>query len=130
MPEQLFITASRTQLRIATSKGQLTVEDLWSLSLKDLDAIAVSLDSQVGARKSFLENPDTRAGKAESQAKLALDIIKFVIDAKQTENKLAVAARDRKARQEFLENLLERKKMAELESLSTADIQAQIDALG
>ena len=44
--EQLFITASREKLRFASSKGLLTTEDLWSLSLTSLDAIYIVLSDE------------------------------------------------------------------------------------
>ena len=88
----LFLAASRRQLRFATGKGYATVEDLWSLSLKSLDAIAVALDEQIKpGRKSFLENPDARASEAEADNNLRLEILKAVITVKQDENKAAYA---------------------------------------
>lgn len=128
---QLFVAASRCKLRIATAKGSLTVEDLWDLSLKALDDIAVKLDAQLAppARRSFLENPDVKADVKMEQDRLALEIIKVVIETRQAENKATYAARQKADQVQFLKGLLEKRKMAELESLSAEEIEAQLKAL-
>lgn len=51
----MFKQASKMKLRFATSKGNLSVEDLWDLSLPVLDKLAVSYDEELAKspRKSF-----------------------------------------------------------------------------
>lgn len=131
MQDQLFLTASRRQLRFATSRGHLTTEDLWSLNLKQLDALAVSIDEQVkpGGRKTFLENPDTKANEAEADNALRLEILKTVITIKQDENKAALAESGKRRQKEFLKDLLDRKKIGEMEAMTVEQIEAQLKAL-
>lgn len=126
-----FVLASRRQLRFNTVKGGLTVEDLWTLDLKKLDAIAVDVDSQVkpGARKTFLENPDTKADQAAADNELRLEVLKFVIGVKQEENKAARAASERRTQIAFLNDLLKKKELANLEGLSVDQIKAQLQVL-
>jgi hypothetical protein len=132
MQDQLFLTASRRQLRFATTRGHLTVEDLWSLTLKQLDALAVSIDEQVkpGGRKTFLENPDTKANEADADNKLRLEILTTVIGIKQDENKAALAEASTRRQKEFLKDLLGRKKIGEMEAMTVEQIEAQLAALG
>ena len=40
----MYKEASRKKTRFATSKGSLSAEQLWDLSIADLDTLAVSLD--------------------------------------------------------------------------------------
>ena len=50
-----FKQASKEKLRIQTNKGLLSVEQLWDLSLSDLDILAVSLENEYkeSGKKSF-----------------------------------------------------------------------------
>lgn len=126
-----FVQASRRQLRFQTAKGQFSTEDLWTLSLKDLDAIAVRVDETVkpGGRKTFLENPDRKADDAAIDNELRLEVLKFVIDVKQAENKAAKARADKRTQLDFLNSLLQKKQLEKLEGLSVEEIQAQMAAL-
>jgi hypothetical protein len=132
MQDQLFLTASRRQLRFATPRGPVTVEDLWNLSLKSLDALAVSIDEQVkpGGRKTFLENPDTKGREADADNKLSLDILTAIIVIQQDENKTALAEASTRRQKEFLKDLLGRKKIGEMEAMTVEQIEAQLAALG
>ena len=127
----MFVDASRRQLRFDTSKGQLSTEDLWSLSLKSLDEMGIRIqDTLQPERKSLLENPDTAATKIGNDNRLRLEIIKFVITTKQEENKAARAEGDKLRQKEFLKELLNKKKIDQLEGLSLEEIEAQLAALG
>lgn len=126
-----FLAATKKKLRFVTTGGHYSVEDLWDLSLKDLDRIAVKIDETLsaGSRKSFLENPDPKASAARSEDELRLEILKAVIGAKQDENKATRAARDKASQKAFLEGLLEKRKIDALESLPLEEIQKQLAAL-
>ena len=54
----MFKQASKIKLRFATSKGYLSVEDLWDLSLPTLDKLAVSYDEELAKspRKCFISD--------------------------------------------------------------------------
>ena len=45
----IFEKASRLQLRFASTKGSLSVEDLWGLSLESLDTLAKAVNKQIKA---------------------------------------------------------------------------------
>ena len=54
----LFEIASRNKLRVPTTKGDLTVEQLWDLPLKSanglsLDSIAIALNKQLESKARF-----------------------------------------------------------------------------
>ena len=73
----MYKQASKMKLRFATSKGNLSVEDLWDLSLPALDRLAVSYDEELAKspRKSFITN-DT---PSNSELELKFNIVKDVI---------------------------------------------------
>ena len=43
----MFEKASRIKLRYSTNRGVLSVEDLWDLSLEQLDPIAINLSKRL-----------------------------------------------------------------------------------
>lgn len=125
--DNLFVTATRKKLRFPTNKGEIPVEDLWDLSLTSLDAVAVNLDDQIqkGGRKSFIGRRDTTASVNETK----LDIVKVIIEVKQAEAEAAKTRAEKASQKEFLNSLLEKKKIAQLEGLSVDEIEKQLAAL-
>ena len=51
-----FEKASKLKLRFSTNRGELSIEDLWDLSLESLDQIAVAIDKalETAGKKSFI----------------------------------------------------------------------------
>lgn len=109
------------KLRFATSKGNLSVEDLWDLSLPALDRLAVSYDEELAKspRKSFITN-DT-----PSNSELEFNIVKDVITDKLKDKAAREAAE--KAR---LTELLAKKQSEKMESMSEDEIRQRLAELG
>jgi hypothetical protein len=131
MSNNLFELASRKQLRFTSGKGDITTEDLWSLSLRSLDTMAVNLHGKIEKTPttSFLENPDRKANTELVEDQLRLEILKHVISVKQDENKAVLAQRDKVQERQTLEALLEKKRLNSLDDLSEEDLKARIAAL-
>ena len=74
----IFEKASKAKLRFSTSRGQLSTEDLWDLSLESLDQIAVAIDKalETAGKKSFIGKRDT----TNTTLELQLEILKHIID--------------------------------------------------
>lgn len=131
MENNLFIQAAKSKLRFRTETGHLTVEDLFDLSLQSLNRIGQVIISELKpGSTSLLENPDPRVSAATAENELRLEIIKFVIETKQSENKAAVAASLNRRQREFLEGLKEKRQIDAMESLTLEEIDAQLAALG
>lgn len=127
----LFIKATRAKLRFNTGRGQLTTEDLFELTLKDLDRVGQAIIAELKpGSTSLLENPDPKVSAASAENDLRLEIIKFVIATKQEENKAAVAASLNRRQREFLVSLKEKRQIDAMESLTVEEIDAQLAALG
>lgn len=124
MSEALFIKASREQFRFATRRGVVATEDLWTLSLEDLDTMAIALSAKITAETaSFLKGP--KKNKSEDAHKL--EIIKFVIETRQTE---AEAKKDRAMKAKRVQTLkaaLAERSESELKSKTSEELQALID---
>lgn len=120
---KMFEIATRMKYRF-TYKGQLSVEDLWDLSLEALDTIFKNLNKEIKASaEESLLNTKT---KATEEIENKIEIIKYIVVAKQTEAK---ARLDAKAKREKLAKLYELKERAEnktLENMSVAEIENMI----
>lgn len=129
--QSIFLLSTRKKLRFKGNKGEYSTEDLWDLSLKDLDAMAVSISESIdnSSKRSFLENPDPKARAAFSEAKLKLDVIVAVINIRQEENKQKAADAERRQRLSTLEEALAEKKVESLKGMSPEDLEKEIAAL-
>ena len=77
----IFEKAARKKMRFATSKGDLNSEQIWNLSLNELDVAARMVNSELKGvtEESFIKvEPDPRA----AEIKLQLDVLKRVIEVK------------------------------------------------
>lgn len=76
-----FKLASQQKLRFQTTKGLLSVEQLWDLSLDELDALAVSLEIEhkQSAKKSFLVKTSTKDKTAQLRFDLVIDILNTLV---------------------------------------------------
>jgi len=125
--ENLFIEASRKQLRFSTTSGQLNVEDLWDLSLTSLDTIAKGLNKQVkeAAEESFIK---TRSA-ANKVLELKLEIVKYVIKVKMAEAEEKANAVEKKAKKEKLLSLIAEKQDEGLKAKSIEELQKELEAI-
>lgn len=123
----MFKQASKMKLRFATSKGNLSVEDLWDLSLPVLDKLAVSYDEELAKspRKSFITN-DT---PSNTGLELKFNIVKEIITDKLKEKADKEAAKSKSAERERLLELLAKKQSEKLESLSEEELMKRISEL-
>lgn len=123
----MYKKALRTKLRFSTTKGKLTTEDLFDLSLVDLNNLAISLDKKLSEtpRKSFISDiaPDTQ------EDELRFNIVKDIITLKLAERNAAQTAKAKAAEKAQLLEILHRKKNEALENLSVAEIEAKLASL-
>ena len=123
----MYKKALRTKLRFSTTKGKLTTEDLFDLSLTDLNNLAIALDKKLSEtpRKSFISDltPDTQ------EDELRFNIVKDIITLKLVERNAAQNAKVKAAEKAQLLEILHRKKNEALENLSVEEIEAKIAEL-
>jgi hypothetical protein len=106
---ELFEKASRAKLRFETSKGNLTVEDLWVLPLSSgrnpsLDGIAISLNKAIKEtqEESFVATKST----GDTRTVLAFEVVKHIIAVRIQENDTKLVAVKDKARKERILGLI------------------------
>lgn len=120
----IFERASKQKLRFTTSKGLLSVEDLWDLSLESLDTIAVKIDKSLedSGTKSFIGKKNTENTKLTLQ----LEILKHIIQVKLDEKERKARRVEKQAKLSQLQELYASKSNQELESKSREEIQKMI----
>ena len=122
------VERTRMKLRFATSKGNLSVEDLQDLTLPSLDTIAVALDEELSKspKKSFIQevNPENEI------LQIKLNIVCDIITDKMTEKNEREQAKNKQAEKSRLLGILARKQEESLETLTEEELKKRIAELG
>lgn len=119
-----FKQATKEKLRFQTSKGNLTTEQLWDLSLTDLDNLAVELQNQYeeSGKKSFLVKRSVK----DKTTKLKFDVVLDVLQTKSEELEEAKQKAEDKAHNEKIIQLISEKKNEELKGKSVKQLEAML----
>lgn len=121
----LFEQATRNKLRFASSKGLLSTEDLWTLTLEQLNIIAVELNKELKETEiSFINST-----KANELLQLKFDVVKFIIDVKLAEKEEKKLKAERLAKKNQLLELINNKENEKLQSLSLDELKKQLEQL-
>ena len=121
----IFEKALRKKLRIATNRGECDVENLWDLTVEELNEIYGCLSSQVESeKKSLLETKET-----DSTAELAVEIVKHIVLTKVDEAKAAEKAEENKAMKQRILAIIAGKKTEELEGKSIEELNEMLNNL-
>lgn len=122
----IFEKATKEKIRFEY-KGFLTVEDLWDLSLTDLNEIYKSLVKQKksASEESLLDKETTKDVLLNTQIKL----VKHIFDEKEAEKERAKQAIDRKERKEKIMSIIAKKQDSELEEKSSEELKDMLNEL-
>lgn len=120
----IFERASRGKTRFSTSKGELSTEELWDLSLQSLDTIAKNVNKQLKteSEESFIEVKTT----ANTELELKLEILKHVIASKQAYAAGVKAKAEKQAKLGQLKELVAQKSNEALSQKSVEELSAMI----
>jgi len=123
----MFEKATRMKLRIATGKGNLSVEDLWDLNLAQLNEVAKGLNRRVKelGEEDFLKVEK----KEETLTRFSFDIVLHILNAKKKEAEEAVSIKAKKEERQKLLAALDAKKEAGIANLSEEEIKAKLAEL-
>ena len=124
--ENMFEVAVRSKLRFPY-KGMVSVEDLYDLSVTNLDTVFKSLNSQVKQAKeeSLL---DTKT-KEDEVLDLQIEIVKCIVKVKLEEEAARLQAKEKKEKKQKLLSILSEKQENELQNKSVDEIQAMLAEL-
>ncbi|ACO94367.1 conserved hypothetical phage protein [Shigella phage Ag3] len=120
----MFDKATRLKLRFESNKGLLSVEQVWDLSLNALNEMAKSLSRQVKAAETDEEDFIGTKSAVDSELQLRFDVVKHIIGVKLKERDDSKDAAERKANNQVILELIQRKKQQELENKSVEELEA------
>lgn len=124
----MFEKASKLKLRFNVARGNISTEDLWDLSLQDLNIVAKALSRRLkqDQEEDFLEEKSTE----DTITKLKFDLVIHVLDVKKEEKNDRESASERKVQKQKLMGILSKKQDESLEELSEKELKKKIKALG
>lgn len=117
----MYKEASKQKLRIDSPRGGLAVEQLWDLSLAELDALAVALQEEhkASGKKSFL----VKTSKKDKTLKLKFDIVVDILTTKVEDDEKSLNALENKAHNQNILALIAEKKNEELQGKSIEELE-------
>ena len=127
----IFEQATRRGLRFDSSKGVLTVEDLWNLPLTsetktNLDEIAINLNNKLkGSSVSFV----SQAQKVSDDDVLRFELVKHIIEVRVAERDAAQLAEARRQQRAALQELISRKEAEALGEKSLDELRELLSQL-
>jgi hypothetical protein len=124
---ELFEKATKEKDRWETSKGMLSAEDLWDLSLPSLDTIAKAVNKKLKeeSEESFISAKTSSNETLERK----LNVLKHIIGVKLAEKEATKSRMERLAKIHQLKELAVSKANEQLASKSLEEIQKMIAEL-
>lgn len=120
----MYKEALQKKLRFKTNKGMITTEDLFDLSLQNLNTLAIMLDKKISEapKKSFIEELPAE----ENDDELRFSIVKDVINIKLKARKDNIDKAQANAQKKRILEILAKRNDEELEKKSTEELCAML----
>lgn len=126
MSKNMFEIATRTKMRFPF-KGMITVEDLWDLSVQNLDKVFKALNSQ---RKEAQEESLLSAkSSADEVLDTQIEIVKYIVGVKLDEQAARLKAAENKEKKQKIMALMAKKDDEALENMSKEELQKLLDEI-
>lgn len=123
---ELFIWATRNKARFPF-KGMIGVEDLWDLSLTNLDNIFKNLKSQ--ERKASEESLLNVRSKEDQELTKKIEIIKYIVSVKLADMESARKAAENKEKKQKIMALMAKKDDEAMENMSKEELEKMLAEL-
>ena len=123
---KLFETATRNKMRFPF-RGMISVEDLWDLSLKNLDLVFKTLNAE--AKKSEEESLLETKSKENEELSNKIEIVKYIVNIKLEEKKTRENARKNAEMKQRLLEIKAKRQDAALENMSDEDLDKMLAEL-
>ena len=126
MSKNMFEVATREKMRFPF-KGMISVEDLWDLSVQNLDKVFKTLNSQ---RKEAQEESLLNTKSSEDEVlDTQIAIVKYIFDVKLDEQAARVKAAENKEKKQKIMALMAKKDDEAMENMSKEELQKLLDEL-
>lgn len=126
MSKNMFEVATREKMRFPF-KGTISVEDLWDLSVQNLDKVFKTLNSQ---RKEVQEESllDTKSSEDE-RLEIQIEIVKYIVNVKLEERVARAKAAENREKKQKIMALMAKKDDEAMENMSREELQKLLDEL-
>jgi hypothetical protein len=122
----IFEKATKEKFRYEF-KGLISTEDLWDLSVEDLDTIFKYLNAQ--KRQISEESLLDKETKADTLLNTKIKIIKYIVDEKLKEAENRLLAKERLEKKNKIMEILASKKDDALQNKSEEELQEMLNSL-
>jgi hypothetical protein len=123
---KMFEVAVRAKMRFPF-KGLVSVEDLWDLSVTNLDSVFKVLNSQLKqVKEESLLNVRTEQDK---ELDTKIEIVKYVVGVKLEEENLRLKAKEKREQKQKIMEILSDKQDADLKNKSVDELRSMLDEL-
>lgn len=123
---KLFETATRNKMRFPF-RGMISVEDLWDLSLTNLDSVFKTLNAE--AKKSEEESLLETKSKENEELSNKIEIVKYIVNIKLEEKKTRENAKKNAEMKQRLLEIKAKRQDAALENMSDEDLDKMLAEL-
>ncbi|MBR5014331.1 MAG: hypothetical protein IKY16_06965 [Bacteroidales bacterium] len=121
----IFENASRRKYRF-NHRGVITTEDLWDLSLTDLDSIYKSLRTQVKQQESE-ESLLAAKSAVDNELDDKIEIVRHIVAVRQMEAEERKAERENAQKKQRIYDLIAKKQDEKLENMSIEELTKLLD---
>lgn len=124
--ENKFEVATRSKMRFPF-RGLISVEDLWDLSVNNLDSIFKTLNSELKqVQEESLLNVKT---KEDKELDVKIEIVKHVVKVKLEEENARLQVKAQKEQKQKIMEILSAKQDESLQNKSVEELQAMLGEL-
>ena len=122
----IFEYAVRNKVRFPF-KGMISAEDLWDLSLTNLDSIYKTLNKEV--KQSEEESLLTTKTSVDTELEIQIAIVKYIVSVKLEEQEVREKAAAKKAQKQKIMSIIATKEDEALQNTSVEDLKKMLDEL-
>ena len=122
----IFEYAVRNKVRFPF-KGMISVEDLWDLSLTNLDSIYKALNKEI--KQSEEESLLTTKTSVDTELEVQIAIVKHIVSVKLEEQETREKAAAKKAQKQKIMSIIATKEDEALQNTSVEDLKKMLDEL-
>lgn len=121
----MFENALKKGFRYPSNKGLITTEDLFCLSLNDLNEIAKKINKKIKTsdEESFIPGPNF---ETSNDSKL-LDVVKHIINIKLSEQSSNVLEKANAEKKQKILSLINKKNEESLENMSKEELEKMLE---
>lgn len=120
----LFVIATRKKYRFPY-KGLISIEDLWDLSVEELDSIYKTLTRE--AKKNKEESLLAKKSEGEQDIDNMIELVRYIVSVKQQEAAERILAAQKRERNQEIMGIIKDKENQKLKESSIEDLYKMLE---